>query len=252
VVINTSFPSPTTIVENHGFTLSNKERSELHTVFRQFKVHRELESGRKIKVVRCDNGPEYIRLGNDMDAHGIKFEYTTVYTLEQNGVSERLNRTLVQLARAMILDAGLPTWMWGYALEAACHIRNRIPIGPKGLTPEEAYSGRRPHIGHLKVFGYLAYAHIPKETGGKLENTSLATCLVGYMETSRQYKLYETIGRRIIVSTAPIFRENERLDFRWNNNEAGDLVVPFDPISSEWDNDIPEERGTINHEHRPP
>ena len=220
-----------------------KERSELHSVFRQFKVHRELESTRKIKVVRCDNGKEYVGLGNDMDAHGIQFEYTTVYTPEQNGVAERLNRTLVQLARAMLLDAGLPTWMWGYALEAACHIRNRMPIGPKGLTPEEAYSGKRPHIGHLKVFGCLAYAHIPKETRGKLENTSLATCLVGYMETSRQYKLYEPIGRRIIVSTAPIFRENERLDFRWNDNEAGDLVVPFDPMLPEWDNDIPEERG---------
>src|ERR1700722_4968143 len=100
---------------------------------------------------------------------GIKFEYTTVYTPEQNGVAERLNRTLAQLARGMILDAQLPTWMWAYAVEAACYIRNRTPIGPKGMTPEEAYSGRKPDIGHLRVFGCLAYTHIPQKTHEKLD-----------------------------------------------------------------------------------
>ena len=108
------------------------------------------------------------------------------------------------------------------------------------MTPEEAYSGKRPNIGHLKVYRCLAYAYIPQETRGKLETTSVATCLVGYMPTTRQYQLYDPIGRRIIVSLAPTFRENERLAFNWNYYEPGDLVRPFDPISSpERDNDIP-------------
>jgi hypothetical protein len=69
----------------------------------------ELESGHKIKAMHCDNASEYKALGalllND---YGIQFEYTTVYTPEQNGVSERLNRSLISVARAMLLDAKLP------------------------------------------------------------------------------------------------------------------------------------------------
>jgi hypothetical protein len=63
------------------------------------------------------------------------------------------------------------------------------------------------------------------------------------MPTSRQYQLYEPIGRDIIVSTAPTFRESERLQHTWDAEETGELVTPFDPMLPEWDNDIPEERG---------
>ena len=65
-------------------------------MFLQFKAYRELESGYKIKAVRCDNGLEYVKLGSQIKARfGIPFEYTTVYTPEQNRVSEYLNRILV-------------------------------------------------------------------------------------------------------------------------------------------------------------
>jgi hypothetical protein len=104
-----------------------------------------------------------MKLGNEIKArYRIPFEYTTVYIPEQNRVSERLNRTLVQLARGMLLGTGLPNWMWGYTIEAAYYIRNRTPVRPKGLTPEEAYSGRRPYIGHLRAFGCLVYVHVPQ------------------------------------------------------------------------------------------
>jgi hypothetical protein len=121
--------------------------------------------------------------------------------------------------------------MWTYAIEAACYIRNRTPIGLKGMTPEEAYYGRKPNISHLRVFGCLVYVHIPQETCDKLENSAIPTCLVGYMPTSCQYQLYEPIRSRVIVSTAPTFRESERLKHNWDNNqEAGELVAPFDPM----------------------
>jgi hypothetical protein len=209
-------------------------RTSLHFVFRSFKRERELESlaaGWRIQSVRCDNGPEYLRLGAEMHAKfGIKFEYTSTYWPEQNGVSERLNRALVQIARGMLHDAHLPIKLWEEAIETACYLRNRAPIGPGGLTPEEAYSGKRPHIGHLRAYGCLAYAHIPVENrANKLSDRAIRTCLVGYMPTSRQYKLYDPEKRRIIVSTAPKFNENKRLDFEWVD-PAGDVVLPFEPM----------------------
>jgi hypothetical protein len=142
-----------------------KERHELHQVFIQFRTRVELETGRKIRAVRCDNGPEYRLLGERLDRiYGIQFEYTTLYTLEQNGVAERLNRTLIQLARSMLLTAGLPLRFWEDAVVTACYLCNRSPVGPERKTPEEVYSGRKPYVGHLRTFGCRVYAHVPQET----------------------------------------------------------------------------------------
>ena len=117
----------------------------------------------------------------------------------------------MSVARAMLIGAKLPTRLWGEAVRTACYLRNRTPIGPDGKTPEEAYSGRKPNIGHLRAYGCVAYAHIPKEKRLKLDDTATKTCLVGYMPTSRQYRLYEPITSKIIVATAPVFTENQHL-----------------------------------------
>jgi hypothetical protein len=85
----------------------------------------------------------------------------------------------------MLLDAKLPVRFWGEAVLIASYLRNRTPIGPNGKTPEEAYSGKCPYVGHLRVYGYVAYVYIPKETRLKLEDIAIKTCLIGYMPTSR-------------------------------------------------------------------
>jgi transposase InsO family protein len=86
-----------------------KTRKQLRTVFIQFKALVELESGHKIKAIYCNNTSEYKSLGALLlDDYNIQFEYTTIYTPKQNGVSERLNRSLISVARAILLDAKLP------------------------------------------------------------------------------------------------------------------------------------------------
>jgi len=206
-----------------------RARTELYITFRLFRAETELETGLKIIKVRADNAPEYHRLAEDVRPDGIVFEFTTSYTPEQNGVSERLNRYLAQVSRAMLLDAKLPLYLWGEAVETASYLRNRTPIGPNRVTPEEAYSGQKPYVGHLRAYGCLAYAHIPKENRDKLEPNSVRTCLIGYMRSSRQYKLLNPVTGKIILSTAPRFVENQRIDYNWNEPTAGDAIIPFDP-----------------------
>jgi hypothetical protein len=206
-----------------------KSRKVLRAIFQIFRARVEAETGLKIKVVRCDNAPEYRSLGQAMEPTGLVFEYTTTYTPEQNGVAERLNRSLISVARAMLHDANLPIEFWPEAANTACYLRNRTPIGPGEITPEEAYSGKRPYVGHLKAFGCIAYANIPKERRDKLESTALRTVFIGYMPTTRQYRLYDPVNRRIIVSTAPKFREDARLVWEWNP-EPGVESIPFDPM----------------------
>ena len=191
-----------------------KDQKELRNVFLRFKALVELETDLKIKVVRCDNAPEYRSLGTDMLAeHGIKFEYTTPYTAYQNGVSERLNRTLVQIARSMLHSAGLPLYLWGEAIDTACYIRNRTLVGLGGLTPEEAYSGKRPYVGHLRTFRYVAYVQEPLDTRDKLKPTATKTALIGYMSARRMYRLFKPASRSILVSTSPRFKEGRKLDY---------------------------------------
>ena len=132
------------------------------------------------------------------------------------------------MARAMLLDAKLPIRFWGEAVITACYLRNRILIGPNGNTPEEAYSGKRPNIGYLRAYGYIAYIYVPKETRLKMDNIAIRACLIGYMPMSRQYKLYKPEQGEIIVSIVPVFYENEQLEWNWNEELIREETVPFD------------------------
>ena len=103
-----------------------------------------------MKNICYDNISEYkalaARLGRD---YGIQFEFTTTYTLEQNGVSERLNWSLVTIAHTMLADARLPACFLAGPNKTACYLQNRTPIGPNNKTPEKAYSRKEPGISHL-------------------------------------------------------------------------------------------------------
>jgi hypothetical protein len=84
-----------------------KERTELRTLFMQWRAYTELQSGEKLKILRCDNAKEFKSLGAELK-EGVAMEDTVHYTPEQNGIAERLNRMLITLARVMIIDAGVP------------------------------------------------------------------------------------------------------------------------------------------------
>jgi transposase InsO family protein len=128
-----------------------RRRSDFREVLLKWIKEVELQTDHKLKVLRLDNAGEFKAIEDELRTKfGIRIEWTTPYTPEQNGVSERLNRTLISLARAMLIDAQLPYKFWGEAVKAICYIRNRTAIGPKGLTPEEAFTGRKPGIKHLR------------------------------------------------------------------------------------------------------
>lgn len=110
-----------------------KDRASIRSIFIEFKARVELESGHKIQAIRLDNALEFKALAEHYRPYSIRFEFITPYFHQQNGVPERLNRTLVTIARAMLQDARLPEPFWEDAIVTACYIRNRTPIGPKGI-----------------------------------------------------------------------------------------------------------------------
>nr|GFC54093.1 putative ribonuclease H-like domain-containing protein [Tanacetum cinerariifolium] len=131
-------------------------------VLKEFIALIENQLNKKVKGLRCDNGSEFknANLIELCREKGIKRDYSTPRTPQQNGVAERKNRTLIDAARTMLADSKLPTMFWTEAVSTACYVLNRVSItNPHNKTPYELISGKLPQIGHLKPFGkaYMVY-----------------------------------------------------------------------------------------------
>ena len=120
----------------------------------------ETKTSLRLKCLRSDNGGEYIDRGfkEYCAANGIRMEKTNVRTSQQNGVAERMNRTINERARSMRLHSGLPTAFWADAVNTAVYLINRGPSVPlEYRLPEEILSGKEVKLAHLKVFGCVSY-----------------------------------------------------------------------------------------------
>jgi transposase InsO family protein len=125
--------------------------------------------------LRTDNGGEYTSK-EFMDfcaGESIRRELIVPYNPQQNGVVDRKNRAIVGAARAMLHDQGLPLFLWAEACYTAIYLQNRSPHRAMGsMTPQEAFSGKKPEVGHFRIFGCLTYSHVPSEKRTKLEPTA--------------------------------------------------------------------------------
>ncbi|CAJ2640628.1 unnamed protein product [Trifolium pratense] len=150
------------------------------------------------------------------DLHGIKRQLTAPYTPHQNGVSERKNRTIMNMVRCMINERNVPKIFWPEAVNWSLHILNRCPtFAVKDVTPEEAWSGIKPSMTHFKKFGCIAYVHVPDNLRKKLDDKSTTCVHLGISEESKAYKLYVPIKRKIVVSKDVKF--DERKQWNWEN-----------------------------------
>uniref|UniRef100_A0A2N9FA25 Integrase catalytic domain-containing protein n=1 Tax=Fagus sylvatica TaxID=28930 RepID=A0A2N9FA25_FAGSY len=140
-----------------------KNKSEAFAKFKIWKAEVENQTGRKIKCLRTDNGTEY-RDGDFLkfcEEHGIKRHFTVQKTSQQNGVAERLNRTITETARCLRLNAELPKIFWAEAVDMACYIINQSPrVALDGKVAEEVWTGQEVDYSFMRIFGCLAYVHI--------------------------------------------------------------------------------------------
>jgi hypothetical protein len=88
---------------------------------------------------------------------------TVPYTPEQKGVTERVNRTTVLKTRSMLAEAVLSKKFWAEAVNTATYLRSCSSMKAVSATPEEAWTGERVNLGHLRVFGCRSFVHIPGE-----------------------------------------------------------------------------------------
>jgi len=133
-------------------------------------------------------------------AKEIKQEVTSPYTPQHNGIAERRNRTLHDMARCMLKGEGLPNSFWGEAITTTTYILNRCPTKKlEAVVPETIWSGLKPIVSHLKIFGSLFYRPIPDEKRKKLEDKSESLILIGYHPTGA-YRLFNPVNQQILIS----------------------------------------------------
>ena len=137
------------------YFLKTKSESEVAQVFQEFHAMAERQSGRKLKVIRTDNGKEYVNatVKKHLNKHGIVHQKSNAYTPEQNGMAKRANRSIVERARCMLYMAKLAKHFWAEAVAMAVYLLNRSPTKGNEVTPEEAWTGKKPNLSHIRIFG---------------------------------------------------------------------------------------------------
>jgi hypothetical protein len=189
-----------------------KHKHEVFNKFVEWKAMAENSTGQKLKVLRTDNGGEYTsrEFSRFLTAEGVKHELTVPKTPQQNGVAERMNRTIVETARCMLAEAKLPRKFWAEAVSTAVYLRNRSPTtAVEGMTPYESLTGVKPKVDTLRVFGCLALAHIPRDERQKFDSKSKRCIFLGYGTTVKGYRLYDMERKKVLYSRDVIFDESK-------------------------------------------
>lgn len=139
-------------------------------------------------------------------ASGIVKEKTLPYEHHQNGIAKRLNRTMGDMARKMLIASGLPDCMWPLAYLTAAHLHNCIPnSNTNHKTPVELLFAQKPHLGDVRTFGERAYVHVPEEKRQKLAAHAFKGHFVGYIPGSKGRKFWDPAQDIITQSSMAVF-----------------------------------------------
>ncbi|WVZ58507.1 hypothetical protein U9M48_008778 [Paspalum notatum var. saurae] len=130
------------------------------------------------------------------------------YSPQQNGVVERRNQTMVGMARSMLKAKKMPSKFWGEAVSTAVFILSRAPTKSlKGMTPFEAWHGRKPDVAFMRTFRCIGHVKNVKLHLSKLEDRSTPMVFLGYEHGSKAYRLYHPRAERVHVSQDVVFDE---------------------------------------------
>src|SRR3990170_3925440 len=171
----------------------------------------ELKYKRKVSQLRSDNGTEFINatLESFCTDTGISQNFSSAHSPEQNGVVERKNRTLIEAARSMLTESGLPTSFWAEAIATACHTQNRsIYVKRHKKTSYEILRNRKPNIGYFHVFGCPVYILNDSNQLGKFDAKADEGFFLGYSVIRKAFRVYNKRTEKVEESIHVTFDES--------------------------------------------
>ena len=199
-----------------------KTKDEAFLKFKEWKAMVENQTGKKVRCLRTDNGLKFCNnmFDNFCKDSGIKRHRTCTYTPQQNGVSERMNRTIMDKVRCMLAESGLEEKFWAEAASTAVYLINRSPNSYINFKlPEEVWSGERPKISHLRRFGCSAYVHVSQ---GKTSPRAIKGLFLGYPQWTKGYRIWIEEEDKCVISRDIIFHEEELYKDTLKQKDEGD------------------------------
>ncbi|KAG8497017.1 hypothetical protein CXB51_008247 [Gossypium anomalum] len=225
-----------------------KEKSETPKVFQHFHSMVRTQFNSTIHTLHTDNGREYFNsvLSPYLSDQSIIHQSSCPDTPQQNGISERKNRHLLAVARAIMFTMNVPKYLWGEAVLTACHLINRMPSKvlnfqtPLNTLLKSFPLFRVPNL-PAKIFGCKVFVHNHQPNQSKLDPRAHTCIFIGYSPTQKGYKCYSPTLRRMFVSRdvtffehkpyfaashlqGEIFKEDETLNTL--------LIIPHDPTTT--------------------
>ncbi|CAI7791355.1 unnamed protein product [Closterium sp. NIES-54] len=222
VVVPTRAPSLSgsryflTVVDDHTravWVYPLKTKGEVTVaVLKEWMPRAQRESGHKVKVIRTDNGGEFI--GNEFEAvlkkKGIQHQLTVPYNPQQNGVAERFNQTLQEGARTLLGRVGLPDPFWVTALRQVAFVKKRVlaTMGDKQWVPYTKWYGSAQAVNMLRAYGCMVVFHVAKEKRGKLEASGRWGVHLGIAKDHKGWLVWDLTSQKLTVSRYVKFLES--------------------------------------------
>lgn len=196
----------------------------------------EIESKRPVKAIYTDQGTEYLNtnLESWLKEKGIVHYLSTTYTPEQNGRAERANRTVIDGIRTLLADSKQPEKLWAEALNTFVYTTNRV-TGKKELnkTKYELFTGKKPDISNLRIFGQRALIRIPNNLqGSKLAPRSREGMFIGYTSRSNTYRFYVNETKEEVITSCDAKFIDSESDKSFDTEEPSQDTVKIELYES--------------------
>jgi hypothetical protein len=187
-----------------------QEKSQTQETLKGFLRRAQNEFGLRIKKIRSDNGTKFknSQIEGFLEDEGIKHEFSSPYTPQQNGVVERKNRTLLDMARTMLDEYKTPCRFWAEAINTACYSINRLYLHQiLKKTLYELLTGKKPNVSYFRVFGSKCFILVKRGRKSKFAPKAVEGFLLGYDSNIRAYSVFNKSTRLVEVSCDIVFDE---------------------------------------------
>jgi hypothetical protein len=164
----------------------------------------------RIKKIRSDSGMEFknSQIEGFLEEEGIKHEFSSPYTPQQNGVVERKNRTLLDMVRTMLDEYKTPDRFWAEAINTTCYSINRLYLHRiLKKTPYELLTGKKPNVSYFRVFGSKCFILVKRGRKSKFAPKAVEGFLLGYDSNTRAYRVFNKSTGLVEVSCDIVFDE---------------------------------------------
>ncbi|GJS07465.1 retrovirus-related pol polyprotein from transposon TNT 1-94 [Tanacetum coccineum] len=187
-----------------------RHKNETFSMFKEWKQLVENQTGRKLKKLRTNNGLEFCnqKFNNLCKENGIARHLTVAGTPQQNGLADRMNRTLLNKVRCLLIQFGLPDSFWVKVTVTTTYLINRSPsTALEKKTPMDLWSGHSANYDMLRIFSCVAYSHMNQ---GKLKPRAIKCIFLGYPDGLKGYTLWrlDDVNPKIIISRDVVFNES--------------------------------------------